>query len=203
MVAPDDLETARHSKGDKSIRVSRLGTGGLACGLALLLATACTSRSGLATGGPFGNGNTGPVTVCDWTRPGGVVYDGYEAFHNTGGTATIEKVGLVHPRNLRLVAAWVVPIPVGAPIIGIGQGYPSASGLASTAPGVQWGRRQHVPGAVVRHTGSHRLVNLVLVVKPSGKRGTAKPIDMYYEAGGKHYLLHLPHGLYIWVGRTC
>jgi len=35
------------------------------------------------------------------------VQDGFEEFDDTGGTATIDKVALVHPRHLRLVAAWV------------------------------------------------------------------------------------------------
>jgi hypothetical protein len=39
------------------------------------------------------------------------------------------------------------------------------------------------------------------VVTPSGKAGTAKAIDLYYEAGGRHYLLLLPQGLKIRVGR--
>ena len=175
--------------------------GGLACGLALL-AIACTSSTGPAAGGPFhGKGSTIPETVCDWARPGGVVYDGFDAFQNAGGTATISRAALAQSHHLRLVAAWVVPI-AGTPLVGVGQGYPSASGLATTAPGTQWERRQRVPGAVVGHTSGHDLYNLVLIVRPSGTVGTAKAIKLYYEASGTHYLMHLPHGLNIWVGRS-
>jgi len=153
-------------------------------------------------GGPFhGEGSTIAETVCDWTSPGGVVYDGFDAFQNLGRTATISRAELAQSRDLRLVAAWVVPI-AGTPLVGVGQGYPSASGLATTAPGTQWQRRQRVPGAVVGHTRGHDLFNLVLVVKPSGKVGTAKEINLYYATGGTHYLMHLPHGLKIWVGRS-
>jgi hypothetical protein len=141
-------------------------------------------------------------TVIDCARPGGVAYSGFEAFHNTGGTATTERVTLVHPRNLQLVAAWVVPI-TGTDLIGVGSGYPSASDLASTAPGAQWGQRQRVSSAVVRHTRGHDLIDLVVVVKPSGKVGTAKAINLYYQADGTHYLLHVPYGLKISVNRTC
>jgi len=179
--------------------VNRIAMGGLACGLALL-AIACSSSSAPTTGGPFrGKGSTIPETVCDWTTPGGVVYDGFDAFQNAGGTATISRAALAQPRELRLVAAWVVPI-AGTPLVGVGQGYPSASGLATTAPGTQWQRRQRVPGAVVGHTPGHDLYNLVLVVKPSGTVGTANAINLYYQTGGTHYLMHLPHGLKIWVG---
>ena len=180
--------------------MNRLAMGGLACGLALL-AVACAS-GGFSTDGPFnGIGSTISETVCDWTPPGGVVYDGVEAFSNTGGTAKLERAALVQSRNLRLVAAWVVP-KGNAPLIGAGQGYPTASGLAAESPRFQWARRQRILGAVVGPTHRRDLFNLVLVVKPSGKVGTAKGIDLYYEAGGVHYLLRWQHGLKIWVGHS-
>lgn len=172
--------------------------GGLACGLALL-AVACSNGGRLATDGPFGNGGPYSGTVGDCARPGGVAYSGAVGFHNMGRTATTEKVALVHPRNLRLVAAWVVLI-TGTDTVGVGSGYPPGSPLP---PGVQWGQRQRVPGAVVRHTRGHDIIDLVLVVKPSAKVGTATAINLYYQASGTHYLLHVPYGLKISVGRTC
>jgi hypothetical protein len=116
-----------------------------------------------------------------------------------GGTATTERVALVHSRNLRLVDAWVVLI-TGTDTVGVGSGYPPGSPLP---PGVEWGQRQRVPGAVVRHTRGHDIIDLVLVVKASGKVGTATAINLYYQASGTHYLLHVPYGLKISVGRTC
>jgi len=107
----------------------------------------------------------------------------------------------VDPRNLRLAIAWVVPTT--GTLVGEGLGYPTASSLASTTSGVRWGQRQRVPGAVVRHTPGHDLIDLVLVAKPSGKVGMAKAINLYYQAGGTHYLLHYPYGLKISVSRTC
>jgi len=180
--------------------VNRLTVGGLACGLALL-AVSC-GGSGPAAGGPFnGKGSNLIETVCDSTPPGGVVYDGIDAFQNTGGRATIGRAALVDPRHLRLLAAWVVPKPRNSTLIGVARGYPSASGLASTAPGNQWQRRQRLPGAVVGHTRGRDLINIVLVVKPSGKVvGTARAFDLYYRAGGTHYRLRFLHGLKIWVG---
>jgi hypothetical protein len=180
--------------------VNRHTTGGLACGLALLLATACSNSDTLSTNGPFGNGGPDSGTVCDWTRPGGVAYSGFEEFPNTGGTATIERVALVDPRNLRLVAAWVVPTPGGA---GVGPGYPPASSLGTGATRVPLELRQHIPAAVVRHTRGKEAIDLVIVVKPSGRVGTSKAINLYYETGGTRYLLHFPYGLKVWVGRTC
>src|SRR5215472_5895744 len=76
--------------------MNRVTQGGLACGLALLLA-ACSS--GLSDNGPLGNSGQNSGTICDWAAPGGVVQDGFEEFNDTGGTATIDKVALVHPRH--------------------------------------------------------------------------------------------------------
>lgn len=47
------------------------------------------------------------------------------------------------------------------------------------------------------------MIDLVLVVKPSGKVGSAKAINLYYQAGGTHYLFHYPYGLKISVTSTC
>ncbi len=169
--------------------MNRVTLGGLACGLALLLAAAC-SGGGLPTNGPFGNSGQNSGTICTWTPPGGVVYDGFEEFNDTGGTATVDRVALVHPRHLRLVAAWVAE--ANGPVAGIGKGYPS--------PGRAW---QQIPGAVVHHTHGQEAISLVVVVKPSGKLGTATALNLYYEVGGTHYLRHFTDGLQIQVGRTC
>ena len=183
--------------------MSRVTLGGLACGLALLLMTACSSTGGgkLSTNGPFGNGGPNSGTNGTCARPGQVVHDGFEEFPNAGGTATLDKVTLVSPRHLRLIAAWVVPT-TGA-LVDIGWGYPTATSLASAAPGVRWGLRQRIPGAVVRHTHGQEAINLVILVKPSGNAATVNAVNLYYHAAGTHYLLHFPFGLNIQIRRTC
>ncbi len=175
--------------------------GGLACGLALLLATSCSG--GLDTDGPFGGSGPNSGGICAPVRPGEVAYDGFEQFPNTGGRATITKVRLVHPRNLRLVAAWVVPTSGVLEGVGVGLGYPTASKIASGGSGAHWDLRERIPGAVVRHTHGHRAIALVIVAKPSGKVGTSKAVDLYYESAGKHYLLHFTYGFTVKVARTC
>jgi hypothetical protein len=170
--------------------VNRVTVAGLACGLALLLATACSStRGGLPTNGSFGNGGPNSGTVGQCVPPGQVAYSGFEDFPNTGGTATIDRVTLVDPRHLHLVAAWVIPTPNPGVGVGVGQGYPTASSVASDTPGLRWEFRQRIPGAVVRHTRGQESINLVIVIKPSGNVGTAKAIDLYYQTAGTHYLL--------------
>ena len=116
--------------------------------------------------------------------------DGFEEFNDTGGTATIDKVALVHPRHLRLIAAWVAEgkSPVGE----VGRGYPH--------PTKAW---KHIPGAVVHPNHGQEVINLVIVVKPSGGLGTATAIDMYYHVGGTHYLRPFTDGLRIPVGHKC
>jgi len=171
--------------------VNRVTIGGLACGLALLLAAACSNTgSKLSTNGPLGNGGPNSGTICAWTTPGGVVQDGFEQFNDTGGSATINKIALVHPRHLRLLAAWVAEgdRPVGQ----VGKGYPH--------PTKAW---KHIPGAVVHRNHGRQQINLVIVVRPTAKLGTATAINMYYESAGTHYLRHFRDGLKIQVGHIC
>ncbi len=177
--------------------------GGLACGLALLLTTACTSSSTLPTSGPFGSTIPNSGMICAHTRPGGTAYSGFEGFPNRDGKAIIDKVVLAHARHLRLVAAWVLPISNSREGVGVGGGYPTASSVASDAPGTRWDLRQPIRGAVVRHTHGQESINLVIVAKPSGKVGTSTAVDLYYEAAGTRYLLHFPYGFTVRVGRTC
>ena len=47
------------------------------------------------------------------------------------------------------------------------------------------------------------MLDLVIVVKPTRKLGTATAINLYYQVGGTHYLRHFPDGLKIVVGHTC
>jgi hypothetical protein len=186
------------------LRVNQVPKGGLACALALLLATACSSSRGkLPTNGPFGNGGSTSGAVGQCVRPGQAAYSGFESFPNKGGAATIDSVVLVKHRNLRLLAAWVILTPNPSIGVGVGPGYPSATSVASDAPGLRWSLRQKVPGAMVRHTHGREVINLVIVIRPSGKVGTAKAVDLYYKSAGTRYLLHFPYGLNIPVRHTC
>ncbi len=182
--------------------MNRVITGGLACGLALLLTASCGS-SGLDTDGPFGGSGPNTGRICSPARPGGVAYDGFENFPNRGGPATITKVRLAHARHLRLVAAWVILTPSPGVGVGVGGGYPTASSVARYAPGLRWSTRQAIPGAVVRHTHGQQSINLVIVAKTSGKAGTSTAVDLYYESAGRRYLLHYPYGFDVKVARSC
>lgn len=179
----------------------RLSIGGLAFGLALLLA-GCGS-DGPAANGPFGTGG-GTGEVCAWTTAGNVLTYGVEDLRNSGGTATINKIALVDPRHLRVVSAWAVPI-TGTNLLGVFRGEPPSGygGGAPLAAGIQWTQRQPANGAVIPHSRGHDVTNLVLVLKPSGPVGTATAVDVYYTEGGTAYLLHWPIRMEVKVGREC
>jgi len=164
--------------------------GGLAFGLALLLC-GCGSSDGPNTSGPFGHAGTDRWVQCFPVPRGGVgTFAGLE-FSNRGGPARIERVTLADAHNLQIVSAWAVPI-TGLDLMGMFAGYPPVGYKGSfpghLAPGVQWDQRQRVVAAVIPHSQGQDVVNLVLVLKPSGVVGTAKDVDVNYVSGGTHYL---------------
>jgi hypothetical protein len=174
--------------------VNRLApiAGGLAAGLALLLA-GC-GGNGVHTDGPFGNSNVpGDGGECVAVPPGSVGTIGATEFPNPGGPARIGKVTLVGAHDLLLVAAWVVPV-TGNDLMGVFPGYPppgpEAHGL-KLSPGVHWAQRQPADGAKIPHTPGHEVINLVLVIKASGAKGTSKTVYIDYKSGGTNYRLDL------------
>jgi hypothetical protein len=170
---------------------------GLVLGLALLLLCACGTN---AADGPFGESGGSPGAVCAWATANGVVFYGAEEFANSGGRATIEKVSLVAAHNLRVVAGWAVPI-TGTSTLGVAQGYRPVEG--EIAPGIQWSERQLLNGAVIPHSRGHDVTNVVLILKPSGTRGFAKAVVVYYKSGGTNYVLRWPIAVEVFVGHGC
>lgn len=167
--------------------------GGLAAGLALLLAGCGT---GPKTNGPFGNSNA-PYSggQCIPVPPGDVATIAAKDFPNPGRQARIDNVTLVGAHDLRLVAAWAVPI-TGTDLMGVFAGYPpygiqGKNGFPGVVPGVLWDRRQRADGAKIPHTPGQDTINLVLVVKASGVEGTSKTVYVDYESGGNHYRLDM------------
>jgi hypothetical protein len=169
-----------------------LSAGGLAAALALLLA-GCGSSSDPNLNGPFGNSARGSVGgQCSWMAKGSVATLGMLSFSNSGGQARIDKVTLVDAHNLQVVAEWVVRI-TGHDLIGSLGGYPplgsKGQGPGSLAPGIHWAARQHAVGATVVHTPFPDAINLVLVMRATGVKGTAKDVYIDYTSGGTKYRL--------------
>jgi hypothetical protein len=168
-----------------------LYAGGLAAALALLL-SGCSSDPALNPNGPFGNSAQGSAGAqCAWMAKGSVATLGMLSFSNSGGKARIDKVTLVDAHNLQAVAEWAVPI-TGHDLVGVQPGYPPISkkyGPAVLAPGIHWAARQHAVGATVVHTPFPDAINLVLVMKATGVKGTARDVYIDYESGGTKYRL--------------
>lgn len=162
--------------------------------LAVMLALLAGCSTGLKTDGPFGRSSTSRIaTQCFPVRHNGVGTFGGLSFGNNGGPARIDKVTLVNARHLRIVAAWVVPV-TGDDLLGVFDGFPpdGTGGFPGPPPeGVHWAERQRAEGATIPHMPGQSTINLVLVLKPSGRQGTASTEDVYYQSGGTHYLLDL------------
>jgi len=99
--------------------------GGLAAALALLLA-GCGS-GGLNMSGPFGVSPSRSLgSQCSWMPRGSVGTFGMLSFSNSGGLARIDKVTLVDPHHLQVVAEWVARI-TGHNLIGVLGGHRPAA----------------------------------------------------------------------------
>jgi hypothetical protein len=129
-------------------------------------------------------------------RPGQVLSYGFTGLHNPGpATVRIDRVGLADPRGLKQLAAWVVPghsVNGVSFLYGVLRGYPPAR---SISPGVDWAARLRARGALldpmkkpVDHTITQQ-DTLLLVIKLTGRKGTAKGITIWYQAGGTKYFL--------------
>ena len=168
---------------------------GLACGLALI--AACSGANAINTG-PFSPVATSGDRneVCAPVRPGGVLTYALDSFINSSSPATIERVALTDPHNLQIIAAYAVPL-TGKNLYGVLDGTPPARHLPA---GVQWAQRQRADGAIIP-PGAY--TNLVLVLKPAGKKGTARSIDMFYRSAGQQYHFQTITSLEVLVARAC
>lgn len=167
----------------------------------ILAAALLASCANAINTGPFGNGG-GQGGICSPVGPGGVLSYGGQEFRNSGpDTGFIDKVTLYRPRELRLVAAYVVPI-TGRDLYGNWVGYPPAA-RAVKQPGVQWAQRQRADSARIPPAHGHGVTNLLLVLKPTGKVGTAQGIDVYYREAGQLYHLRTGFVLKVITARQC
>jgi len=165
--------------------------------VAAALLAGCTSSPAINTG-PLGGGGE-PGEECARISPGEVLGYGFEEFRNSGAAiATIEKVALTDPRGLRMLAAYVVPV-TGNVLYGVQPGWPPAY-LPS---GFQWPQRQKAMGAQIPHSPGHDAINLLLVLKPTGRVGTARSVDVYYRATGQNYHLRTVTSIRVLVARSC
>jgi hypothetical protein len=161
------------------------------------LITGCGSDNAVNTG-PFGNGGE-PGSECAGSIPvGRVVTYGFNEFANTAkGTATISKLTLSDSHGLKMLQAWIVPI-TGYDLYGVVNGYPPEPDLPA---GVQWEQRQRPDGARIPESKGHLVYNILVVLKLTARKGTARGIDIYYSDGGQQYHLRTTTSIQLQVGQ--
>jgi hypothetical protein len=164
--------------------------------LAAVLLAGCAAPA--VNTGPFhGGGN--PGAECASIPAGGVLGYGFEEFRNSGSaTATIEKVALTDPRGLRILTAYVVPVS-GHILYGVQPGWPPSY----IPPGFLWPQREKAAGARISPSHGHDVINLLLVLKPTGQVGTARSVDVFYRVSGQDYHLRTATSIRVIVARAC
>lgn len=154
---------------------------------ALLLVVALAACSGGRTdGGPLGP-PLNNIVLCLPVQPGKLVTQGFEEYANTGSqVATVERIFLAAPRNIRLAGAFVVPMSHALDIGGIGNvaGFPPSQ----IPKGVYWSRRMVPAGARIQ---PGELVNVVLGLSPAPGHttGSTTGLVIWYREGGTEYEL--------------
>lgn len=159
----------------------------LAVASSIILAALMTSCSSGQTGvGPFGPTPSASDLQCDPATPGQVwTFADDEVRNHAQATATIDSVDLANPRGLKTLGAWAVRV-TGRILYGAMPGEPPKY----DPRGFDWPQRRAAAGALVPHTSSDNdVTNLVLVVRLTGKRGTADGLDVWYHVGSQHYQL--------------
>jgi hypothetical protein len=157
----------------------------VAVSAAAVIAAALTAvfwpfSSGRSPDGPLGRSGPTQNAVCT-PIPGWIITYGTEGVRNTGpAVATIQKLGYVHPRNLKVLATFVVP-PRGNDLYGERNGYPPKWLLAE--------RRMTV--RPVKGNAPSDYSNAILVTRLTGPVGHADAVYLDYKENGKLYRLRL------------
>jgi hypothetical protein len=144
---------------------------------AALTAVLWPSSPGRAVGGPFGSsGTVAENAICVPIR-GWILTYGVEAVRNTGpADATIQRIGYVHPHNLKVLDTFVVP-PRGDTFFGERHGYPPKWILAE--------RSMTVPPAKGNEPRDYR--DVIVVTRLTGQVGHADAVYLDYKENGKLY----------------
>jgi hypothetical protein len=195
---PDTLLSGSHRLTSTHARIAVLVAAVVAAGL-IALTLVSHFAPGINTG-PLGDGGEGGG-ICIPIARGQVESWGITYLGNTGSSdAVIQKIDLVQPRNLRLVASYVVPI-TGNFEYGSYYGYPPAH----TELGVQWPQHKRAIGASIPPQHGHAHGDLLTVLKPTaGPVAEAQAIDVYYQESGTSYHMQTHYRFVLLVGqKTC
>jgi hypothetical protein len=149
---------------------------------AIIVAAALTalfwpSAPGRSANGPFGPSGTVTENAECIPIPGSIITYGFEAVRNTGSSgATIQKIGYVHPHNLSLLDAFIVPVH-NRTLYGGEYGYPPKWMLAERSMTV----------SPTKGTRPDDYANVIIVTKLTGKTGHADAVYLDYEENGVLY----------------
>lgn len=143
----------------------------------MLAAVFWPSGSGRSADGPFSpSSKVSGFSLCQ-PIPGSVITFGLDQFRNAGSSpATIQKIGYVHPRGLKILDAFVVPVHHKT-LYGAQPGYPPKWMHAA--------RSLTVPPDSGDKPVDHR--NIIIVTKLTGKTGHADAAYLSYEENGVLY----------------
>lgn len=182
------------------VQVIRASLVAMALG-AVLASAGCSGSSGPATdgplrGGPFGAPSPGGSS-CAGARVGEPETFGDERFTNHGHTTVVlDRVGLRHPYNMRLIGSYAVP---GAgQLVGVARGFPPRySGIPPA-----WKHRQQVHGF---RLAPGKSFNMVLGVEATGAPRVRSPgMVIYYHDPAGSYVIDDRFAMIIAVGgRQC
>jgi hypothetical protein len=159
-------------------------TGWLPALLLVLALAACSG--GRADDGPLGPPMNN-ITLCLPVQPGRLVTQAFEEYANNGSqVATVERIFLAAPKNIRLAGAFLVPMSHALDVGGIGNvaGFPPRQ----IPRGVYWSRRMVPTGARI---SPGELVNVVLGLAPAPGHttGSTAGVVIWYREGGTEYAL--------------
>lgn len=134
----------------------------------------------VADGGPLGPEDN-PGSMCVPGRLGHGDTDGFESYTNSGpGTVVIDRVSVASSRNLKIIGGYALP---GRAAVGVWTRFPPP--VRQLPKGVQWSKRQPIPGTRV---APHQWVNLAIGLVPMRDApGTSAGIVVWYHDGSQHY----------------
>lgn len=163
---------------------------------AATVAAVLVIRSGPAINtGPFGSAGTPGLECSPGLR---LILSPFAAYTNSGSSrATVTRVVLYRPRDLRVLSVEVVPV-TGTNTLGVAA-YPTPL-PSELLPGVEWSSRRGLPAVILPHT---ERFTVAVGVERTGQEGTAAGIDIFYEEAGKQYHLRTAIAYQVVAARSC
>jgi hypothetical protein len=121
---------------------------------------------------------------------------GLDAFTNSGGPATIERVALTDPHNLQMIAAYAVPL-TGNQAYGVLEGAPPARHLPAGCTGRSGSE------LAARSSPRERRPIWSWCSSRSGRKEPPGLVDVFYRSAGQQYHFQTCTSLEVLVADSC